>query len=49
MADEPRVSHAILAALPDSASPPEWIDAFPKTGTVSTRDGRTFEVDLRRP
>lgn len=38
-------SFAILAALPESATPPEWVTLFPKLGDVLCVDGRKFSVD----
>jgi phage I-like protein len=38
--------HALAAALPDTgSSPPEWITIFAKSGSISTRDGRAYDVD----
>ncbi len=37
--------HALAFALPSGNEPPEWIDIFPASGAVKTRDGRRFNVD----
>jgi len=42
--------HATLSALPRAAdaAAPEWITIFPNGGRISTRDERSFEIDVEK-